>query len=152
MTTQAFRIVLAVAVLCVGHGLVRARGAEPWTDKQLKDPAALAKVLKDPKAAKPVIFNVGPVEQIKGAIQIGPTVSDDNLAALRKQLGKLAKDKEVVIYCGCCPFQRCPNIRPAFDLLKELKFTNAKLLNLPMNLNEDWTSKGYPMEGPQSGS
>ena len=53
---------------------------------------------------------------------------------------------QVVIYCGGCPFSRCPNARPAFELLKELKFTKAKLLNLPTSLNENWVSKGYPME------
>ena len=51
-----------------------------------------------------------------------------------------------MIYCGGCPFSRCPNARPAFELLKELKFTKAKLLNLPTSLNENWVSKGYPME------
>ena len=59
---------------------------------------------------------------------------------------RLSRDREVVIYCGCCPFRRCPNVRPAFELLKELKFTNAKLLNLPTSLQADWTSKDYPME------
>ena len=52
----------------------------------------------------------------------------------------------MIIYCGCCPFRRCPNVRPAFELLKKMKFTNAKLLNLPTSLNDDWISKGYPME------
>jgi thiosulfate/3-mercaptopyruvate sulfurtransferase len=51
----------------------------------------------------------------------------------------------VVIYCGCCPFSRCPNVRPAFELLKEMKFTMPRLLNLPHSLNDDWVSKGYPM-------
>jgi thiosulfate/3-mercaptopyruvate sulfurtransferase len=138
----------SLAALIVLGGLNQAfsQSNEPWTDKQLKDPAALAKTLKDPKATPPVIFNIGPVDQIKGAIRIGPTVNQENLDELRQQLTKLPKDKEVVIYCGCCPFRRCPNVRPAFELLKELKFTKAKLLNLPTSLSEDWASKGYPME------
>ena len=37
-------------------------------------------------------------------------------------------------------------VNAAFELLKKLKFTNAKLLNLPSNLNDDWISKGYPLE------
>jgi thiosulfate/3-mercaptopyruvate sulfurtransferase len=61
-------------------------------------------------------------------------------------MAKAARDKEVIIYCGCCPFRRCPNIRPAFELLKKMKFTNLKLLNLPTGLNEDWIHKGYPLE------
>lgn len=138
----------ALAALLFGAGLLlpRAKAAEPWTDKQLKDPVALARIIKDPKAPKPVIFNVGSVAQIKGAIPIGPPTNPQNLETLREQLLKLPKDKEVLIYCGCCPFQRCPNLRPAFELLKQMKFTNAKVLNLPVHLNSDWVDKGFPME------
>jgi len=50
-----------------------------------------------------------------------------------------------VIYCGCCPFEHCPNVRPAFQLLNEMKFTNQKLLNLSTNLKTDWIDKGYPV-------
>ena len=106
----------------------------------------LAATIADAKAPKPVIFNIGPVQQIKGAIAIGPTGVADNLEKLKQQLAKLPKDKEIIIYCGCCPFRRCPNVRPAFELLQKMKFKNAKLLNLPTNLNDDWISKGYPME------
>jgi thiosulfate/3-mercaptopyruvate sulfurtransferase len=137
---------LAGLILICGCSQAPQETGEPGTDKQFLDPAALAKTLSDPHATPPAIFNVGPVAQIKGAIHIGPTVSQDNLDELRKQLAKLPKDKEVVIYCGCCPFSRCPNVRPACELLQELKFTQAKLLNLPTSLNEDWVSKGYPME------
>jgi thiosulfate/3-mercaptopyruvate sulfurtransferase len=122
------------------------QSSEPWTNKDYKDPAALAATLGDAKAAKPVIFNIGSVQQIKGAILIGPAGSPKNLDKLKQQLAKLPKDKEIVIYCGCCPFQRCPNARPALELLKQMKFTNAKLLKLPTSLNDDWISKGYPME------
>jgi thiosulfate/3-mercaptopyruvate sulfurtransferase len=112
----------------------------------LKDPATLAATLADAKAPQPVIFNIGPVQQIKSAIAIGPAKSQANLDKLKQQLAKLPKDKEVIIYCGCCPYSRCPNVRPAFELLQKMKFKNGKLLNLPSNLNDDWISKGYPME------
>ena len=148
MNTQATRILNTLAaVICLsGLSLARAQADEPWTDKQLKDPAVLAATLADAKAPKPVIFNIGPVQQIKGAIAIGPTGVQENLDKLKVQLAKLPKDKEVIIYCGCCPFRRCPNVRPAFDLLQKMKFKNAKLLNLPTSLNDDWISKGYPLE------
>jgi hypothetical protein len=133
-------------ILLSAFGLAALFADEPWTDKDLKDPAALAATLGDSKAPQPVIYNVGPVQQIKGAIEIGPTAVEENLNKLKQQLAKVPKDKEVIIYCGCCPFRRCPNVRPAFELLKKLKFTKAKLLNLPTSLNEDWISKGYPVE------
>lgn len=126
--------------------LTHLRADEPWTDKELKDPAALATTLANSKAPKPVILNIGPVQQIKGATTIGPTGVKENLDKLQQHLAKLPKDREMIIYCGCCPFRRCPNVRPAFELLKKMKFTNVRLLNLPTSLNEDWISKGYPME------
>ena len=148
MNVKATRLLntLATAILFSSVSPALPQSDEPWTDKQLKDPAVLAAALTDSKASKPVIFNIGPVQQIKGAIAIGPAGAQANLDTLKKQLAKLPKDKEVIIYCGCCPFRRCPNVRPAFELLKQMKFTNAKLLNLPTSLNEDWISKGYPME------
>jgi thiosulfate/3-mercaptopyruvate sulfurtransferase len=148
MHLQSRRILnpLAGLILLWGVGLALLHADEPWTAKQLKDPAALAATLSDPKAAQPVILNIGPVQQIKGAVFIGPAGVKENLDKLKQHLAKLPKDKEIIIYCGCCPFRRCPNVRPAYELLKTLKFTKAKLLNLPNNLNDDWISKGYPME------
>jgi len=146
MKAQSSRTALAIAVGLWSLGSTALQADEPWTDKELKDPAALAATLSDPKAAHPVILNIGSVQQIKGAVSIGPTGVEENLDKLKQRLTKLPKDKEVIIYCGCCPFRRCPNVRPAFELLKKMKFTKAKLLNLPNNLNDDWISKGYPME------
>lgn len=148
MNAQATRFLntLVAAVLFSSITRVLPQSDEPWTDKQLKDPAVLAATLTDSKAPKPVIFNIGPVQQIKSAIAIGPTGVKDNLDKLKQQLDNLPKDTEVIIYCGCCPFRRCPNVRPAFELLQKMKFKNAKLLNLPTSLNEDWISKGYPLE------
>lgn len=48
------------------------------------------------------------------------------------------------MYCGCYPFERCPNIRHAINALKEMKFTNYQLLNLPHNIKINWKDKGYP--------
>jgi rhodanese-related sulfurtransferase len=68
----------------------------------------------------------------------------ENLQKFKKSINKLPRDTSIVIYCGCCPFDRCPDVRPAVALLKEMKFTNFKLLNLPDNIKTDWISKGYP--------
>ena len=148
MNAQKTRLLnaLAAAILFSSITPARPQSDNPWTEKQLKDPAVLAAAIADPKAPRPLIFNIGPVQQIKGAIAIGPATKPDNLEKLKQQLAKLPKDKEVIIYCGCCPYSRCPNVRPAFELLQKLKFKNAKLLNLPSNLNDDWISKGYPLE------
>ena len=120
-------------------------GKEPWTNEQLIEPADLAKIINNPTAKKPIIYSVGPGGDIKGSIEMGAAQEKENLDKLKTALGKLAKDTDIVIFCGCCPFKDCPNIRPAFKLLSEMKFMNHKLLNLSHNLKVDWIDKGYPM-------
>ena len=116
-----------------------------WTKNELIEPAALAAIIKNPKAAKPLIFNIGVVDDITGAKNMGAASEKENLARFKKTLAKLPKNTPIVVYCGCCPFDRCPNIRPAFQALKEGGFSKGKLLNLPTNLKTDWISKGYPL-------
>jgi thiosulfate/3-mercaptopyruvate sulfurtransferase len=118
---------------------------DPWTPQQLLAPADLAKTLNNPKTQQPIVFAVGMQPIIKNSIEIGPTMVKENLNALKLKLDKLPKNAPVVIYCGCCPFSRCPNIRPAMALLRDMRFTNYKLLNLPQNIKVDWIDKGYPM-------
>lgn len=117
---------------------------EPWTAADLLAPAALAAHIRGSGPA-PVVFDIGPAGTIKGARQIGPAQEEANLTKLRAALAGLPRDQPVVVYCGCCPFEPCPNIRPAFRLLKAEGFTQAKLLNLPQNLKADWIDPGYPM-------
>lgn len=116
-----------------------------WTQKDLIEPSALAAIIANPKANQPKIFNIGVVDNIKGAINMGGVSEKENLQKLNNALSKLPKSTFLVVYCGCCPFERCPNIRPAVNLLKTLGFTNSRLLNLPTNLKQNWVDKGYPL-------
>ena len=116
-----------------------------WRAKDLLQPADLASTLRNKKSKQPVILNIGVVENIEGAKNIGAASKKENLEKLKGSLKNLPKNTMVVIYCGCCPFDKCPNIRPAFSMMKNLGFSNGKLLNLPVNLKQDWISKGYPM-------
>jgi hypothetical protein len=137
---------IALVILVFSTNQLSAQGQnDPWTQQQLLAPADLAKALNDPKAPQPLVFSVGMQAIIKGSIDIGPTMRAENLNTLKEKLNKLPKNTQVVVYCGCCPFSRCPNIRPAMKLLKEMKFTNYKLLNLPDNVKVDWIDMGYPM-------
>ena len=129
-------------------GAIPALGvSDPWTDSQLLQPSVLAGELKDAGANSLVIFNIGAVEDIKGAKHIGAASTAANLEKLKSTVGALPKNTAMVIYCGCCPFSKCPNIRPAFLELKKLGFTNVKVLNLPTNLKTNWIAKGYPLAG-----
>lgn len=114
-----------------------------WTPDQLLEPADLAKTLTAGKDV-PIIYAVGPGALIPNSIAIGMANEKENVEKFKKQLSTLPKDAPVVIYCGCCPFEHCPNVRPAIDALKEMHFTNYKLLDLSHNIKTDWISKGYP--------
>ena len=119
--------------------------AEPWNKDQLMEPADLASLINEGKDGDLIIYSIGPSAIIKNSVNIGAVRNQANLQKLETQLQKLPKNQELVIYCGCCPFKNCPNVRPAFSLLNKMKFTNHKLLNLPNNVKTDWIDKGYPM-------
>ncbi len=118
--------------------------AEPWRPDQLLEPADLAATITDSDSAKPLIISIGPGASIKSSVAIGPGSEAENLAKLEKLLSKESKNRAIVIYCGCCPFAKCPNVRPAFTKLNEMGFKNHKLLNLTKNIKTDWLDKGYP--------
>jgi len=68
---------------------------------------------------------------------------------LQARVAPLPRKSFIVLYCGCCPWVRCPNVGPAFKLLRDLGFTNVKVLYLANNLGTDWVDKGYPVERGQ---
>ena len=117
---------------------------ENWTSSQLIEPSELAQTLKSGKDV-PVIISVGPGSPIPNSIETGMAKEKENLDTLKNKLSVIPKDSKIVIYCGCCPFEHCPNVRPAIALLKDMKFTNYQLLDLPHNVKTDWIDKGYPV-------
>ena len=89
---------------------------EPWKPDQLMPPADLAAIINSKTGAKPLIISIGPDALVVGSVDIGPANDKGNLGKLKQLLAKEKKDRNIVIYCGCCPFEHCPNIRPAFTL------------------------------------
>lgn len=126
--------------------------ADPWTAKELMAPTALAEELRG-GAAKPVVIAVVfPAmyrqRHIAGALFAGPGRDAAGIDALKAAVKSLAKDTAIVLYCGCCPMVRCPNIRPAYRALKDLGYTNVRVLDIETNFHDSWSSKGYPSEPP----
>lgn len=117
---------------------------EPWTGQQLMEPKDLVHLLGNSKDSL-VILSLGAGGIIPGSKDTGPSGEKESLNNLRKELETLPKDSEIVLYCGCCPFDICPNVRPAFSLLNKMQFTNHQLLNLRENIKVDWIDKGYPV-------
>jgi thiosulfate/3-mercaptopyruvate sulfurtransferase len=115
------------------------------------EPEALAKLLQASSMPKPVVLYVGPrvfwaQGHIKSAENMGPASRAENLQKLHARAASLPKDSLVVIYCGCCPFDHCPNIRPAFQELQKMGFSKVRVLYLPKSFGTDWAEKGYPLE------
>jgi hypothetical protein len=134
---------LIIAVMLFGFVDSWAQNPENWTSKQLIEPADLAKDLKANKDL-PVIISVGPGAVIPNSVDVGMINNKEGIDKLKKELNNLPKQTKVIVYCGCCPFEHCPNVRPAIDALKEMKFTNYHLLNLQHNIKKDWIDKGFP--------
>ena len=119
----------------------------PPSSRELIRPEELAKALQS--SAKPIVFNVGPrliyvQAHIPGAEYIGPTSSPQGLEKLRARAASLPRDSFLVIYCGCCPWEHCPNVRPAYTELRQMGFTRLKVLYIANSFGSDWVEKGYP--------
>jgi hypothetical protein len=117
-----------------------------WKEKQLITPEALLEQMNRGDTADLLLLNTGPVEDIRGAVTIGAVEDAKNLVKLKEYLKDVPKNKQVVIYCGCCPLSVCPNLEPAYKALKDMKFKNYKILRLTHDLQEDWIDKGYPIQ------
>ena len=122
----------------------------PWPKTDLLEPSALAQEIK---SAKPPIIIAVPfpelyrAKRILHAIDGGPGSRPAGIETLKKAVANLSKDADIVVYCGCCPMEtKCPNIRPAYQTLKELGFTHVRVLNIPTNMHDDWYTKNYPTE------
>ena len=106
------------------------------------------------KAAPPTILQVGfsklyQQAHIPGAVYAGPTNSETGLAALKAAAEKLSRDAPIVIYCGCCPWNRCPNMDAAYTALKAMGFSKLRALYIGNNFGQDWVDKGYPVVAGQ---
>ena len=137
-------IFLFAAILMMGSSIYAQQRQEPWNDSQLMEPGTLASKINGHTTENLLIVSVGPDALIKGSVDIGPAQEQANIKKLRNYLKDVPKDKAVVIYCGCCPFDRCPNVRPAFNALKDMGFKNPWLLNLRKNIKTDWLDHDFP--------
>lgn len=117
-----------------------------WTKEQLMPAKDLVDKIQTKSKDLPIIINVGPMDLIKTAISVGRGTSVTGIEKLKSTVAMENKNKTVVVYCGCCSYSSCPNIKPAYDALISSGFKNAKVLDLPVGIREDWVAKGYPME------
>ncbi|MGA7159019.1 MAG: rhodanese-like domain-containing protein [Acidobacteriaceae bacterium] len=114
-------------------------------------PEALAQLLRSVDSHKPLILQVGShvlysEAHIPGSSYVGPGSQPAGLHALQEKVSALPRKQFIVLYCGCCPWNHCPNISPAYQQMRAMGFTNVKVLYLPNNFGTDWANKGYPVE------
>jgi hypothetical protein len=122
----------------------------PWTSSQALTPDDLARWLRDP-ASRPVVVHVGPrslfrAGHIPGALYLGAASDKEGLAGLRRWARTQRAATPIVIYCGCCPFEVCPNVKPAFEALRDAGVTDVHVLVLPTGFGADWVDKGFPVD------
>jgi thiosulfate/3-mercaptopyruvate sulfurtransferase len=156
MKFRDLRICFAASLIaiCATYG-VRIHAQQPAapTDSTIPpeailQPADLVQMLNT--STKPLVLQTGShvlfaEAHIAGAEYAGPAGKSEGIEALRQRVAGLNKDSLIVLYCGCCPWVRCPNIRPAYAELRKLGFTNVKALYLAQNFGTDWVAKGYPV-------
>lgn len=130
-------------------------GAADIPASVLLDPAQLADILAHP-GDKPAVICVGfrflyDGGHIPGALYRGPAQNGAGIVSLSTWAANQKHDKSIVIYCGCCPWNVCPNIQPAYVALRQLNMTSMKVLRINQNFGADWASKGYPTEKTKTG-
>jgi hypothetical protein len=126
--------------------------SDPWTAAQTVQPVQLAKELGDSRLAdKPTVICVAPHVlyeggHIPGALFHGTGSTQRGIDDLKKWAQSVPHSANIVIYCGCCPLEHCPNLRPAFLALRDMGFTHLRALLIQTNFYTDWVKPGYPTE------
>jgi thiosulfate/3-mercaptopyruvate sulfurtransferase len=115
----------------------------------IMQPEELVRILKSNAKEKPLILHVGSRVMfsqfhIPGSEFAGPGSTTSGIQSLEDTVATLPKNRHIVLYCGCCPWGRCPNVGPAYKRLRDLGFTQIQVLYLADNFGDDWVSKGYP--------
>ncbi|HEX8814754.1 MAG TPA: rhodanese-like domain-containing protein [Terriglobales bacterium] len=149
MLTSKINALIALAGLLFLTSINLAAQASSIPTARLINPEDLVKILQNPKADQPLLIQVGShtlyaQAHIPGSEYIGPASSPEGLDKLRKRVASLPKNKFIAIYCGCCPWSHCPNVKPADDTLQSLGFTNVKVLYIADNFGTNWVEKNYP--------
>jgi thiosulfate/3-mercaptopyruvate sulfurtransferase len=128
----------------------RFTGPSAPSGPQLIQPEELLRILKSPKNPKPLILQVGfrvlyVQAHVPSSDYVGPASTPDGIRQLRNRVEGLPRTQSIVLYCGCCPWSKCPNVNPAYDELQAIGFNSVKVLYIANNFGKDWVEKGYPV-------
>jgi thiosulfate/3-mercaptopyruvate sulfurtransferase len=146
-------IMFALALILLNPVTAALAAGKPATSIPTADliqPAELAADLTSASLPKPLILQVGfrnlyLQAHIPNSEYIGAAREEAGIKQLRDRVTKLSTDSAIVIYCGCCPWSRCPNVAAAYDTLHALGFTHVKVLYIAENFGDNWVNQGYPV-------
>ena len=143
----AFVMVLVLALS--SRADAQGAGASQIPVAAVMQPSQLVALLRSSPGDKPMILQVGShvlyeEAHIPGSIYAGAAGDASGIQDLRGRVQNMSRTQFVVLYCGCCPWSRCPNIEPAYALMHSLGFSHLKVLYLANNFGADWVDKGYP--------
>ncbi|MFZ0335649.1 MAG: rhodanese-like domain-containing protein [Candidatus Acidiferrales bacterium] len=146
MLAVAFAFTAAIAARGKGSNTV----SSDWRNARQISPAELAKKISGPAKMRPVVLQVGfkvlyDGGHIPGAIFAGPASTAEGLAKLKAVAENIPRNKEVILYCGCCPWEKCPNVHPAYDELRRMGFSRLVVLLIPQDFAHDWIGQGFPV-------
>jgi hypothetical protein len=132
------------------HGQEK-KTADPWPSFETMRPGLLAKMLTGKYTSVPAVVFVGfrslyVGAHVPDASFHGTASTEHGLAELKAWAASLPRSTELVIYCGCCPMEKCPNIRPAYTALSSMGFKKLRVLVIPTSFAVDWADKGYPIQ------
>ena len=141
--------ILAILAGAAGPVLADHKPAASIPTAALIQPADFAAALNAPATSKPLILQVGFRKaylqaHIPGSEYVGAASEEDGVKVLRERVATLHKDRAIVIYCGCCPWSKCPNIAAAYDTLQQLGFTNVKVVYIADDFGTNWVDPGFP--------
>lgn len=157
---RGLTVIVALLALLFGFSSCPAQGPAPTSGSgsaysipqaQLIQPEVLHHLLQARGVEQPLVLQVGShvlyaEAHIPGSAYAGPGAEATGLQTLRNKVASLSHKQFIVLYCGCCPWNHCPNIGPAFQQLHQLGYTNVKVLYLADNFGADWVDRGYPVE------
>ena len=159
-------LVIGALLACMAFGLrtpsakaaqpaVAAAPRTPAKRRSLRAPSRLSltrwrKCWQASKGEKPVVLHVGfknfyDQAKIPGSDYAGPGSKPEGLELLRKRVSALQHKQLIVLYCGCCPWDKCPNAKPAYDELHAMGFTNVKVVHIADNFGANWVNPGLPV-------
>jgi rhodanese-related sulfurtransferase len=132
----------ALLLLLAAFGIAQ----PPYREADLINPADAASHMKGVlfiHVGFPVLYRAS---HIPGSQYAGPGSKPEGIELLKKTVAAEPRDRAIVLYCGCCPWDKCPNVHAALTALHEMGFSHVRAMIIPQNFKTDWVDKGYPTE------